>query len=174
MITREAIDSVGYFDSDFQGASDWEYWIRLAQQWDYILIPERQVFYRQSSTSMSSNVLKMEQDQLRVINSIFPSLPSNLQPIKQIALSNIYFYSAYLYSRQTTSPEIAFQLRKNLLQSIALYPRHLRKWDTYTLLIKGYILLVLPRPLHHSIKRAYRQFRVYRSLSAPRLSTQED
>ena len=174
MITREAIDSVGYFDSDFQGASDWEYWIRLAQQWDYILIPLRQVFYRQSCTSMSSNVDKMEQDQLRVIDTIFPSLPSNLQPIKQIALSNIYFYSAYLYARQPTSPEIAFKLRKSLLQAIALYPHHLRKWDTYTLLIKGYILLVLPRPLHPSIKRAYRQFRVYRQSKCPRLSTQED
>ena len=168
MITREAIDSVGYFDSDFQGASDWEYWIRLAQQWDYILIPKRQVFYRQSCTSMSSNVDKMEQDQLRVINTIFPSLPSNLQPIKPIALSNIYFYSAQLYSRQPTSPEIAFQLREKVLQAIALYPHHLRKRFTYILLFKGYILHVLPRSWHHNIKRIYRQFK------RSQLSTQED
>ena len=158
MITRKAIDSVGYFDSDFQGASDWNYWIRLAQQWDYILIPERQVFYRQSRTSMSSNVDKMEQDQLRVINMILPSLPSNLQSIKPIALSNIYFYSAQLYSRQPTRPDAA-QLRKKLLQAIAFHPGHLRKRFTYVLLIKGCILHVLPRPWQHNIKRVYRQFK---------------
>ena len=168
MITRQAIESVGYFNSDFQGASDWEYWIRLAQQWDYILIPERQVFYRQSPTSMSSNVLKMEQDQLRVVDAIFPSLPSNLQSIKSVALSNIYFYSAKLYSRQPPSLESGAQLRKKLLQAIALYPGHLRKRDTYVLLIKGYVLHVLPYSWHHSIKRMYRQFKQ----SQPR--TQED
>ena len=168
MITREAIDSVGYFDSDFQGASDWNYWIRLAQQWDYILIPERQVFYRQSPTSMSSNVETIEQDQLRVINTIFLSLPSNLQPIKSIALSNIYFYSAKLYSRKPPSPENNAQLRKKFRQAIVLYPGHLRKRDTYILLAKGCILHILPRSWFHKIHRVYRQSK------RPQLRTQED
>ena len=169
MITREAIDSVGYFNSDFQGVSDWDYWIRLAQQWDYILIPKRQVFYRQSTTSMSSaTVLDREQDQLRVINTIFPSLPSNLQSIKPIAISNIYLYSAKIYSRKPPSSENNAQLRKKICQAIALCPGHLRKRDTYVLLIKGYVLHVLPHPWHHSIKRIYRQFK----RSQPR--TQED
>ena len=160
MITREAIDSVGYFNSDFHGVSDWDYWIRLAQQWDYILIPKRQVFYRQSTTSMSSaTVLDREQDQLRVINTIFPSLPSNLQPIKPIALSNIYLYSAQLYSRKPPSPENNAQLRKKTRQAIVLHPGHLRTRFTYVLLIRGYVLHVLPRPWHHSIKKIYRQFK---------------
>ena len=168
MITREAINSVGYFNDDFKGASDWEYWIRLAQQWNYILIPERQVFYRQSRTSMSSNVPKMEQDQLRVVERTFPSLPSNLQPLKSIALSNIYFYSAQLYSRQPPSPEISAQLRKRLFQAIVGYVGHLRKRDTYVLLIKGCILQALPRTWSHRIQRVYRQ------LKRPQLRTQED
>jgi glycosyltransferase involved in cell wall biosynthesis len=168
MITREAIDSVGYFDSDFQGASDWNYWIRLARQWEYIVIPERQVFYRQSRTSMSSNVPKMEQDQLRVINTIFPSLPSNLQSIKSIALSNIYFYSASLYSRQPPSPEITAQLRKKLLQAIVVNPGHLRNRHTYVLLIKSCILQALPRSWYRILRSVYRQAK------RPQLRIQED
>ena len=168
MITREAINSVGYFNDNFKGASDWDYWIRLARQWRYVLIPERQVFYRQSRTSMSSNVPKMEQDQLRVINTIFPSLPSNLQPLKSIALSNIYFYSAKLYSRQPPSRESASQLRKKLFQAVVTHPSHLKKRDTYILLIKGCILQALPRSWSHNIQKAYRQFK------RPPLRTQED
>ncbi len=168
MITREAVNSVGYFNDDFKGASDWDYWIRLAQQWNYILIPERQVFYRQSRTSMSSNVPKMEQDQLRVIQRTFPSLPSNLQPLKSIALSNVYFYSAQLYSRQPPSREISAQLRKRLFQAIVAHPGHLRKRDTYVLIIKGCILQSLPRPWSQSIQRVYRQ------LKRPQLKIQQD
>ena len=168
MITRKAIDSVGYFNDDFKGASDWEYWIRLAQQWDYILIPKRQVFYRQSRASMSSNVSKMEQDQLRVIQETFPSIPSNLQPLKSVTLSNIYFYSAQLYSRQPPSPEISAQLRKRLLQAIIANPSHLQKRYTYVLIIRSCVLQALPRPLFHSIRRIYRKFK------HTQFSTQED
>jgi glycosyltransferase involved in cell wall biosynthesis len=159
MITRKAIDSVGYFNDDFKGASDWEYWIRLAVKWDYILIPERQVFYRQSRTSMSSNVPKMEQDQLRVINAIFPSLPSNLQSIKPIALSNIYFYSAKLYSRQPPTPEIAVQLRQKLWQAIVTHPGHVQKSTTYLLWIKSWLFQILPHRWFQSIHIIYRQLK---------------
>ena len=167
LVSCEAVLSTGFFNQSCEGAADWDYWLRLAQQWEYILIPERQVFYRQSRTSMSSNVPKMEQEQLRVINEIFPSLPSNLQPIKSIALSNIYLYSAKLYSRQPPSTENASQLRKKLFKAIVTHPGHLKKRDTYILLIKGCILQALPRSWSNSIQRAYRQ------LKRPQLRTQE-
>ena len=168
MITREAINSVGYFNNDFLGVSDWDYWIRLAKQWHYVLIPERQVFYRQSRTSMSSDVPRSEQNQLRVIHDTFPSLPSNLQPLKSIALSNVYFYSAKFYSRQPPTSETISQLRKKLLQAIVTHPGHLRKRDTYILLIKGYILQALPHSWSQNIQRAYRQSK------RPQFRTQED
>ena len=169
MITREAIDSVGYFNNDFLGVSVWDYWIRLAKQWHYVLIPERQVFYRQSRTSMSSSdVPRSEQNLLRVIHDTFPSLPSNLQPLKSIALSNIYLYSAKLYSRQTPSSETISQLRKKLFQAIVAHPGHLRKRDTYVLIIKGCLLQSLPRPWSQSIQRVYRQFK------RPQLKIQQD
>lgn len=168
LVSREAVLSTGFFDQRYKGPSDWDYWLRLAQQWEYILIPERQVFYRQTRTSMSSQVPEMEQEHVQVLDTIFPSLPSNLQSLKPIALSNIYFYSAQLYSRQTPSSEITAQLRKKLFQAIVTYPGHLRKRDTYVLIIKGCLLQALPRPWSHSIQRVYRQFK------RPQLRTQED
>jgi glycosyltransferase involved in cell wall biosynthesis len=168
LVSREAVLSTGFFNQSCEGAADWDYWLRLAQRWEYILIPERQVFYRQTRTSMSSHVPKMEQEQIHVLDTIFPSLPSNLQSIKPIALSNIYFYSAQLYSRQMPSPEITAQLRKKLFQAIVAHPGHLQKRDTYVLIIKGCLLQALPRPWSHSIQRVYRQFK------RPQLKIQQD
>ncbi len=167
LVSREAVLYTGFFNQSYKGPSDWDYWLRLAQQWEYILIPERQVFYRQSRTSMSYQVHKMELEQLQVLDTIFPSLPSNLQALKPIALSNIYFYSAQLYSRQPPSPETSAQLRKKLLQAIVAHPGHLRKRDTYVLIIKGCLLQSLPRPWSKSIQRVYRQ------LKRPQLNIQQ-
>ena len=168
LVSCEAVLSTGLFNQSCEGAADWDYWLRLAQQWEYILIPERQVFYRQTRTSMSSQVPKMEQEQIHVLDTIFPSLSSNLQPLKSIALSNIYFYSAQLYSRQMPSPEITAQLKKKLLQAIVTHPGHLRKRDTYVLIVKGCLLQSLPRPWSQSIQRIYRQFK------RPQLKIQQD
>jgi hypothetical protein len=73
----------------------------------YILIPERQVFYRQTRTSMSSKVPKMEQEQIHVPRCDF-SLSSKaiFSHSKSIALfPAIYFYGAQLCSRQPPGPK---------------------------------------------------------------------
>jgi glycosyltransferase involved in cell wall biosynthesis len=124
MITREAIDSVGYFNPDFnKGAEDWEYWIRLARQWDYLLVPRRQIFYRQSRNSQSSNIDNMENGQLQVLKSAFPTLPNHLQSIQAIARSNIYFYSAHLYFTRFPGRTRHYKIPQKLLQSLLSDPR---------------------------------------------------
>ena len=123
MIIREAINSVGYFNDDFKGASDWEYWIRLAQQWNYILIPERQVFYRQSRTSMSSYIDNMENSQLQILKSVFPTLPGDFQSIQATARSNIYFYSAHLYFTRFPGRTRHYKTPQKLLQSLLSDPK---------------------------------------------------
>ena len=124
MITREAIDSVGYFNPDFnKGAEDWEYWIRLARQWDYLLVPRRQIFYRQSRQSMSSNIDNMEDAQFQVLESAFPTLPDDLQSIQATARSNIYFYSAHLYFTRLPGRTRHYKIPQKLLQSLLSDPK---------------------------------------------------
>ena len=123
MIVREAIDSVGYFNPEFQGAADWEYWIRLAQHWDYLLVPQRQIFYRQSRQSMSSNIEHMEEDQLRLLQSTFPTLPGNLQVIQATARSHIYLYSAQLYFTRFPGRTRYYKIPQKLLQSLLSDPK---------------------------------------------------
>ena len=136
MISRAAIESTGRFREDLLCAADWDYWIKLAQNWEFILIPKRQVFYRQIQTSMSSRVDKMEWEQVEVIESTFKALPAKLQPLKKVALSNIYFYSAQLYSRRHHSRESIALLRSKLWQAIVLNPKLLRGRETQILIFK--------------------------------------
>jgi hypothetical protein len=159
LVSWEAVLATGFFNQSCEGAADWDYWIRLAQQWEYVLIPERQVFYRQSRHSMSSQVPKMEREQLQVLDILLPSLPSNLQSLKPIALSNIYLYSAKLYSRQPPSPAIAAQLRQKLWQAIVTHPGHLYQSTTYLLWIKSWILQMFPERWFQSIQSIYRQLK---------------
>ena len=123
MIIREAIDSVGYFNPDFQGAADWEYWIRLARQWDYLLVPQRQIFYRQSRQSMSSNIDHMESDQLRLLQITFPTLPDDLQSIQATTRSYIYLYSAQLYFTRFPGLTRYYKIPQKLLQSLLSDPK---------------------------------------------------
>lgn len=124
MITREAIDSVGYFNPDFnKGAEDWEYWIRLARQWDYLLVPRRQVFYRQTRQSMSSNIDNMEYAQFQVLESAFPTLSDDLQSIQATARSHIYLYSAQLYFTRSLGWSQHYKIPQKLLQSLLSDPK---------------------------------------------------
>ena len=54
LIRRTAIDSVGEFNPAVAGAADWDYWLRLAEKWEFVVVPKAQIFYRQSSSSISS------------------------------------------------------------------------------------------------------------------------
>ena len=56
LICRAAIESVSGFDPALVSAEDWEYWLRLAAQWSFVLVPKPQIFYRHSSTSLSTKI----------------------------------------------------------------------------------------------------------------------
>ncbi len=157
MVSREAIDATGRFREDLISAEDWDYWIKLAHRWDFVLVPQRQVFYRQIQTSMSSRVDKMERAQVEVIRSAFQNLPANLQPLKKIALSNVYFYCAQLYSRRHQSRESTACLRSKLGQSIVLHPRRLLQRDTQILILKWFLLQTTSQTLFNQFLSRYRQ-----------------
>ena len=166
MIIREAIDSVGYFNPDFnKGAEDWEYWIRLARQWDYLLVPRRQVFYRQSRQSMSSNIDNMENAQFQVLESAFSTLSDDLQSIQATARSHIYLYSAQLYFTRFPGWSQHYKVLQKLLQSFLSDPKIIttseyREFVTrwlFQFLIKSPIKLTLRHSrLGNSLLKRYR------------------
>jgi glycosyltransferase involved in cell wall biosynthesis len=162
MIARDAIDSTGRFREDLTSAEDWDYWIKLAHQWEFVLIPKRQVFYRQIQTSMSSSVDKMERAQVQVIDAAFNALPDRLNHLKLLrktALANVYFYCAQLYSRRQLTSESLPLLRQKLFQALSLNPKLLSARDTRILFIKYLLLQILSPERFQRILQSYRQWR---------------
>lgn len=144
MIRRAAINSVGAFNPTVSGAADWDYWLRLAAKWEFVVVPKPQIFYRQSSSSMSSKVEFMERCQLDVLEQAFKQAPPELQSLKPHSLANIYQYSAQLYIVRVENSEGIRQARQKLQTAIQLYPPILFQRKTQILIFKLFLLGILP------------------------------
>jgi hypothetical protein len=146
LIRRQAVESVAEFDPSIPGADDWDYWIRLARDWSFVVVPKLQLFYRYSSGSVSSKVDAMEKNNLRVIEKGFQDAPPELQLLKNQSLANTYRFSAHLYVTRVGTAEAAKQAAKKLWLAIRLYPSIFRDSWTRNLLIKVLLIqLISPK-----------------------------
>jgi glycosyltransferase involved in cell wall biosynthesis len=157
LIRRTAIDSVGEFNPAVSGAADWDYWLRLAANWEFVAVPKAQIFYRQSSSSMSSKVEFMERCQLEVIEQAFDRAPARLQHLKKQSLAKIYQYSVQLYIARTEDAEGIRRARQKLRTAIQLYPPMVFERKTQKLMVKLFLLGVLPDRLSRGLLKRVSQ-----------------
>ncbi|WP_414754035.1 glycosyltransferase family 2 protein [Anabaena sp. CCY 9910] len=124
LVRKQAIESVGEFDSNYTACEDWDYWLRLSAAWNFVVVPKHQIFYRQSATSMSSTKVKnMEDNGLLVIEKTFQSVKPELQYLKNQSLAWIYQYSTQQYLKQNINNiEAVRHAREKLWQAIRLHP----------------------------------------------------
>jgi glycosyltransferase involved in cell wall biosynthesis len=92
LIRKHALAEVGGFDESLAAVEDWDMWLRLAAQYEFVCVPSPQILYRVSSNSMSSNIWKMEAGSLRIIERAFTQAPESLQPLKREILGKRYQY----------------------------------------------------------------------------------
>lgn len=161
-IRREAIKSVGEFDSSIPGADDWDYWIRLALHWPFVVVPKLQIFYRQSPGSVSSKVEAMEKNNLRVIEKGFQAAPPEMQYLKNQSLANTYRYSAHLYLTRVGSADAAKQAAKKLWMAIRLYPQILRESWTRNLSLKALLIRLISPKVSRPLIQFVSKFRTTR------------
>jgi glycosyltransferase involved in cell wall biosynthesis len=131
LVRKEAIASVGLFDSTLIGCEDWDYYLQLAKNWPFVLVPKVQVIYRQSPGSVSSNIEVMKHYLLVLINRTFKTVPKELKHLKNESVSWVYKYAAHYYLKNKGFVLNPTRLAaKNLIKSILFYPPHLT--DDYT------------------------------------------
>lgn len=126
LIRRQAVESVGDFDPTCAGCADWDYWLRLAASWHFVVVPKHQIFYRISSGSMSAKVEVMEEVGLTVVEKAFRSVSPELQLLKNQSLARVYGYSAHLYLQHSgNGTDTVDRAGQKLWMAIRLYPRAL-------------------------------------------------
>ncbi|MBV9388001.1 MAG: glycosyltransferase [Chroococcidiopsidaceae cyanobacterium CP_BM_ER_R8_30] len=140
LIRRQALESIGNFDPTLTHAEEWEFYLRLAARWPFVVVSKAQILYRKTSNSASSKIEVMEKESLRVIDNIFQSVPLELQFLKNQSLANLYRFIAHLHLTYISSTGQAKQASKKLQMAICLQPRVLLDKKTQFLLIK--LLLV--------------------------------
>ena len=122
LIRRNAIESIGKFDPMCVPAEDWDFYLRLAKQWPFVVVPKHQILYRQSTQSGSSNVSAMEKGSLLTIQKTYQSVPLVLQGLKNKSLALLYEYCAQRYLQCSNDMTGVHQAAFKLRQAIGFHP----------------------------------------------------
>ena len=144
LIRRQAIEAVGEFDPTLKSGEDWDFYLRLAANWSFVVVPKHQILYRQSSNSMSAKVKIMKEANLIVIERAFKAAPPELQYLRNKSFSIFYQYLAELYLKHGTGLSGIRQAGQNLWLAIRLQPQRVLDKDIQRLVIKFLVGRVFP------------------------------
>jgi hypothetical protein len=157
LIRRSVIESIGEFDPTLPSAEDWDYWLRIAAQWEFALVPEPQIYYRQSAGAMSAKVEVMEAAQLEVLDRAFKRAPAQLQSYRRQGQAKIYQYSAQLYLIHGKTWQTRQLVYRKLWQTLQLNPRFLFDRKTQKLMLKALLVTFIPWQTAKQLLRNFSQ-----------------
>lgn len=144
ILRREAFASSGGFDPQLCGAADWELWLRMALNHDWVFLNEPLAIYRRHDENLSSNHEQMIGEFAATLRCILArcELSAPDQAFVKQCLANQLFGHAYLaYDRgdyRTARQRFAEYLRTN-----GLNPRGLLLWTA----------CCLPSPMTTGLRR---------------------
>lgn len=147
MLRRQAIESVGGFDPGLTSCEDWDYWLRLAAIWPFAVVPEAQIFYRQSSRSMSADIEGMEKNFLTVYQRAFARAPERYHHLKHQSLANGYLFLAQLGLRYFTEARNVARAQRHFLHALHLHPPILTQAKARSVALKLLSTRILPPKL---------------------------
>lgn len=134
LIRRSALAMSGNFDESLATASDWDMWLRLAAQSQFVCVPVPQILYRVSSTSLSANIRGAEISGLRILDANFAKVAPDLQHLKQLSLGNLYLYLALRALEASQSRGSSLSAIRYLLQAAKHDPSLPRRRTHLTLI----------------------------------------
>ena len=145
-IRRQAFLDIGGFDSSLSGAADWDFFLRLAKDYDFVAVPYPGVLYRISDSSMSSNLSMQEQECIAVLERAYKQAPEGLQSLKPRSFSQLYQYLSFKAMQGPLSRAKGLTALQYLRRSLAYSPMiavHSFRL-TSILLLKILVALLLP------------------------------
>jgi glycosyltransferase involved in cell wall biosynthesis len=143
----EAIESVGEFEPTLKSCEDWDYYLRLAAKWEFVLVPEPQVLYLKTAGTMTSKAQIMEAEGMRVIERAYEAAPAEFKSLRNQSLANFSWYCGGIYLNHSSNTRDLTEARVRFWRAIRLNPTILLKQNTYILLVKLLLKQTLPNNL---------------------------
>ena len=84
LVRRQAVESVQGYDPTLKYCADWDFYLRLASRWNYVVVPKHQIIYRQSTGSLSSKIDALDQESIAVIEKGYNLVPPEFQGRKKM------------------------------------------------------------------------------------------
>lgn len=122
LVSRQAINSVGLFDPSFPHCADWDYYLRLAAKWDFVVVPQHQIYYLQSSNSMTSKVAAIEKQLAEMLEKTYRVAPNHLQHLKKQSQAWVYQYCSQQYLEYGKDLQSIREAFVYLSRAVLLYP----------------------------------------------------
>jgi len=132
MARKECFEKLGLFDEGLEVAEDWDMWLRLFKQYDFLHIPQPLVKVNVGSTSQSSDGDKNLANDLKFLDKIFSEPDVKNRAFKTKAYSYRYYKAAIAY-KENGNIEKA---QAAILKAIKLNPFCLLNKKVLLLLIK--------------------------------------
>lgn len=95
MVRCDCFDAVGLFEPNLRFGEDWEMWMRIAEKYNFGLIKELLVYYRQHPKNSSKNYQEILPDFDRLIKKMFSSVSPELQPKLNKTYGGMNLYIAW-------------------------------------------------------------------------------
>ena len=169
LIHRTCFEKVGKYNELFkqqnaQGCEDWDLHLRIAEHYQFRVVPKFLVGYRQLSSSMSNNHFKMIESYNLVMQNVRERHPKIPEYIYSWSKSNFYIYllgKIYKSEGLTTTVALIYKILK-------IDPKTLLKQKMYLIFLFSIIKQFLPKTI---VFKFYRQLNVSKKASVP-LETQ--
>lgn len=118
LVRREAIATIGEFDPAAAHAEDWDFYLRLAEKFQFACVPQVHILYRTVPNSRSSQINKLEKAGFFVLQKAFRKSPQRLQRLRKKSLRGFYSYLFYRAFSQAKNREQWLTALKMLLKGI--------------------------------------------------------
>lgn len=99
MFRHSCIDAVGNYNTELKTCEDWDLYLRIAEQYQFAIVPEYLIGYRQYSGSMSTKCVTMSHFYELIMSRIYqrhPELPNSIRRWANTVFYNNLLSKSYL------------------------------------------------------------------------------
>ncbi len=122
LIRSEAINCIGFFDPSFPHCADWDYYLRLATKYEFVVVPQHQIYYLQSANSMTSKIGAIEKQLAAMLDKTYQTVPSQLQHLRKRSQVWIYQYCTQQYLEYGKDSQSIIRAFSYLWRAFLLHP----------------------------------------------------